>query len=204
MKEHPILFSTEMVQAIIAGRKTETRRIMKSNSSNMFFDENTGCWNEKNDPISGENIRNHYGERNDILWVRETWAKISTYPEPDCFGKYLYKSMGDTPEKWTPSIFMSKKAARIWLRIENIFPQKLQDISEEDAIKEGIEKIPSKVFTHPQYKNYYDDKDIYCSSYESFKSLWKSINGEESWKENPWVWVIKFKILSTTRRPDNI
>jgi len=183
--ERPILFSTPMVRAILSGEKLQTRRILK-----------------RQPHISGADIickirpiiystKHPYGEIGDILWVRETWQDLG-------FGIWIYKA--DDPKfggKWKPSIFMPKYASRIKLEITNIRAERLQDISYEDAVKEGIESSNefggNEGYLH-QYKNY-QGKDFDCDSIGSFLSLWESINGEGSWYDNPWVWVIEFKKL---------
>lgn len=167
MKERPILFQTEMVKAIISGIKTQTRRVIKSKLA-----------------------KNPYGEIGDLLYVRETWTKINDY-----FGdRIYYKANSDdwrATIKWKPSLFMPKKHARIWLEIEDIRRERVQDITEEDALAEGI---------------FWDDdcpQDVsngYCPGAfdlpsESFAYLWDSINVKRGygWDTNPEVWVIEFK-----------
>lgn len=183
MKDHPILFSTSMAKAILAGRKTMTRRIIKPQpidnievDGNFYEGNYKGYVKVDNHPNWQQQFAYEfcpYGEVGSTLWVRETWQKVDTYPEPDCFGKYLYKSMGDTCDKWKPSIFMPKDACRIFLKITDIKVERVQDISEEDAIKEGVES--------------------WCDAIDNFKQLWQSINGEESWNSNPWCWCISFE-----------
>jgi hypothetical protein len=180
MKFIPILFSTPMVQAIIDGRKTQTRRVVKDKAGD---------------------VKCPYGKEGDVLWVRETWAEL---PNPDCFGKYLYKSMGDTAEKWKPSIFMPKEACRIFLRVKSVRVERLQDISEDDAKEEGVESwINERLASKPVlYKNYEGDSAAwYCSkAVTSFETLWQSINGVDSWEANPYVWVIEFERIE---KPNN-
>lgn len=196
----PILFSTEMVKALLLGQKTQTRRVIKPQP------DDDGLWNDTDLPRSlqsnlkgwngtvnetGESkeFRCPYGQVGDLLWVRETW-RIDGHTTK-C---YLYKA--DLPVfsggvKWKPSIFMPRYACRLVLRITNIKVERLQSISEEDARREGVKYDLSLEFN--QYLNY--EKGIYqCpSAVESFKSLWSEINGEKSWSENPFVWVIQFE-----------
>jgi hypothetical protein len=101
--------------------------------------------------------------------------------------------------KWKPSIHMPKDAARIWLMLEDIRPQRLQDITEQDAIAEGI--LPIDQHGQLVWKRYDENATVTSSPIVSFWSLWSSINGEDSWQHNPWVWVVKFRVLSTTGRP---
>ncbi len=144
-----------------------------------------------------------YGSVGDILWVRETTAqKLIEYGTHEEW-KTIYKA--DNPnemdrENWKPSIFMPKKACRIFLQITDIKVERLKDISFQDAISEGVENkiIKSEVFkTYEGFKNYYpqdiEDEGYYKSPIDSYKSLWKSINGWNNWEENPFVWAITFK-----------
>lgn len=196
MKETPILFSTEMVKAILEGIKTQTRRIVKPQSG-ILTDELARSLNvrppkEQNTPV----IKCHYGKIGDVLWVRETFMPVTSFCEERVESGYAYKATDvDWGEyaKWKPSIFMPKEAARIWLRITNICVERLQDISEEDAIAEGVERCSH----YPKidgWKYYGKEKGWYLgSAISSFKSLWQSINGEQSWNDNPYVWVVEFE-----------
>lgn len=188
-KERPILFSGEMVRAILEGRKTQTRRIVKPalrNDTEMrFFQDEQPTY------------LCPYGKAGDLLWVRETWAEIC-YNECGCDGGecldhgFVYKA--DTPNdkypgewpneflpeevpcRWRPSIHMPRSASRILLEITDVRVERLQDISEEDAKAEGVEWMHSLL-----------------EPTESFSELWQSINGSESWANNPFVWAITFK-----------
>ena len=185
----PILFSTPMVQAIMKGQKTQTRRIVKGMAldwlqPDMFTPEFV---------VNPENNMCPYGKVGDMLWVRETWAKVSTFPEPDCFGKYLYKSMGDTPEKWMPSIFMPKDACRIFLKLTDIRIERLHELSEADARAEGVAHVIDKITGYCGYDYIIGGYNLMTTPYHGFRSLWKKINGEQSWNENPFVWVITFE-----------
>jgi len=190
--EYPMLFSTPMVQAILEERKTMTRRILKVQGCKPFLPDDT--WSET-DIIHW--TRNGstcpYGVPGDLLWVRETWMHAPNYPYlPE---KYYYKaSMSDQfikewPKSWKPSIHMPKSAARIWLEITDVKVERLQDISNEDALKEGIKVIePDEA-----YFDYMQYAGSYLHPRGSFFSLWEKINGKESLEQNPWVWVIEFK-----------
>lgn len=225
MKERPILFSTPMVQAILEGRKTMTRRIVKTtqngwncqknkefvqseNIAESFFDNRTASPSLKKE-LTGfhaffkDNESDHklgikcpYGQPGDVLWVRETFTRALT-------PKFLYKADGTQlfSAKWKPSIHMPKAAARIWLQVEEIRVERLQDITEADALAEGVKYIsmPQGFF----FMNYLIREYVYPATPKvSFKTLWEKINGDESWDSNPWVWVVKFKILSTTGKPE--
>lgn len=194
-----------MVQAILEDRKTMTRRVVKPQPSD------DGLWNDTRFPRSlqstlqgwngtvdstGESkqFKCPYGQIGDVLWVRETWR-------PCIFGvaKYCYKVavLNDIFKKeppliyvaddhksypWKPSIFMPKAACRLFLEITDIRVEWLQDISEADAKAEGVKA--EGALTH----------------YYWFEQLWKSINGADSWNNNPWVWVISFKRIE---KPEN-
>lgn len=186
-----------MVKAIIDGRKTQTRRIVKpqpySNLDDWFYNKGRCVYGLPN----GSEICTEllgiwdvcpYGKTGDFLWVRETFKTVETYLEPDFFGKYLYRAMGDTPDKWKPSLFMPKEAARIWLEIVDIKIERLHDIAEGDAVKEGINLNNCS-------------GDWKHTPVQEFELLWEKINGIESWNENPFVWAISFKVLSKTGKP---
>lgn len=205
MKYIPILFSTLMVQALLASRKTMTRRVVKALQPDTMADDKG--WSTKytyfTSNATGENIFNRlkdkcpYGKVGDVLWVRETWSLITPYgPEDYYFGykintgvqikassKYDYAS----PDIWRPSIHMPKEACRLFLEITNIRVERLQDITGEDALSEGVEVNT----TFPV---------AIGDAYRGFQKLWQSINGPESWEANPWVWVIEFKQID---KPDN-
>lgn len=209
IKERPILFQTEMVKAILEGRKTQTRRKIQTIFSDVCEKDNGQKWPWWSDEYGDDFwMLCKYGKPGDLLWVRETWGK--PYLEEDLATcKYLYKADWNeinqvkqalVGERWKPSIHLPKSASRIWLMIEDIRVERVQEISEEDAILEGIEKV--ELDSQPKWKRY---DEGFCTMYPtiSFKSLWHSINGEESWNSNPWVWVIKFRVLSKTGRPSD-
>lgn len=207
----PILFSTPMVQAILDGRKTQTRREIKYKKNIKNPKIGFTAFTEKGSfSVRGVHENGQYGEsffkmpicKGDILWVRETFAfapldleSKKNWPE---LSDYIYKAttLNSTTLKWKPSIFMPKEACRIFLEVTNVRVERLQDISEEDAIVEGI--------TEYAYGYWHNYESSFCGGrpktsvdyknpIESFKTLWQSINGKESWKANPWVWVYDFK-----------
>ena len=169
MNEKPILFSTPMVRAILDGRKTMTRRVVKCDS----IVDNKPYWN-----IGGFREGNFPYQVGIWLWVRETWQGTK-----DCIS---YKASDPQQvvefnyEPWRPSIFMPRWASRITLEITNVRVERLHEITEEDAEKEGVS------FT--QYTN--------ANARFHFMELWDSINSKKyPWESNPWVWVIEFKRL---------
>lgn len=243
--EHPILFSTPMVQAILAGRKTVTRRIIKESFNGCMT--NGGPHPCPNDPVvlyPGEVIESPiegekpitvdypqvraifhcstldaeakcpFGKVGDWLWVREAWTnatRMIAYNRSEGFIKYAADcDKGDLKAtKWKPSIHIRRADARIWLEVTEIKVEELQDITEEGAIAEGVEKMFFLNGEHTGWRNYTLPKDRNKLlphlnkqfARQSFESLWSSINGQDSWQQNPWVWAVSVRVLSTTGRP---
>ena len=191
--EKPILFSTEMVKAILAGRKTMTRRVIKPQPKGqlkcVIQHETSGrsCWMEDNaDQLSKDFKFHKYYEVGDILWVRETFC----YDDFDNGGETIYfkadytekegkELFTDLDLKWKPSIFMPRSAARLFLKVKNIRVERLQDITEEDAIAEGCDKLLMET----------------RSARNNFMNLWNFINTKRGyiWAMNNWVWVVEFE-----------
>lgn len=201
MKERPILFSTPMVRAILEGRKSQTRRIMKPQPE---YSEGMSKWvlYPKQHPTVYADLINAYkycpyGQVGDILWVRETWAyRRPIDAEQDWCSYYYYATDYDEyVDRWKPSIFMPKEASRLKLKVTNIRVERIQGISYEDAVLEGIESSnefqSNEGYLH-QYKDYIVD-DFALDAVDSYHTLWESINGKYSWQSNPWVWVIEFE-----------
>lgn len=201
MKEIPILFSTPMVQAILEGRKTQTRRVVKfpNDFTGEVFNNAPYGLKYSSSLYGGTIQRLAYALPGDLLWVREGFNYFgsldpgylsykATYPK--CLPARL-ESVPDIKEvTWKPSIHMPKSAARIWLEVTEVRVERLQDISEGDAKAEG-----SKAMSLDDLGN------TWANHKRGFQALWQSINGEESWQTNPWVWVISFKVLSTSGKP---
>ncbi len=197
MKERPVIFNGEMVRAIIDGRKTQTRRVMKvqpkpseTRSGDFWFSSkklesmvHVSDFTPGNSPIADCHLffQEHccpFGQVGGRLWVRETFG--------DCGNRLVYRA--DTEDgaasqvkRWVLSIHMPREACRILLEITAVRVERLNDISEEDAKAEGA---PTELCI------------IGEKHYMGFRTLWKSIYGEESWSANPWVWVIEFKQVS--------
>lgn len=170
----------------------------------------TWGWNQNDDPecISSdggptpENIM--WKRPGDVLWVRETWCPIT----PSNFNrqtKYIYASTVAQNKlnnnKWKPNIHMPKKACRLFLKVKSVRVERLQDITEEDAVSEGIEMVHNGGLV-PGYRNYLEGTIIKGSLLPkvSFRSLWYLLNGVGSWNANPWVWVVEFE---RTEKPAN-
>lgn len=203
MKEHPILFSTEMVQAIISGQKTMTRRIIKPQETfpHIAFDFFSLCDEQLLETMEIQyGVKCIYGKPGDLLWVRETF-------EEGCMGGYIYKADRNDLEikqykecgyKWKSSRFMPKEASRIWLKITNRKIERLKEITERDAKAEGVYEIEE----NEAYKDYMQENNgSFAFARGSFFSLWAFINGAASLYANPWVWVIEFEVISTDGRP---
>lgn len=166
-----------------------------------------------------------YGEPGDRLYVREAWRadksidamnakQIATaaleagYPKPWAPIQYEADGMRDNwvrhfgtvqtePGRYRHARFMPRWASRITLEITDIRVERLQDISEADAIAEGVERIPDNHGNGPAYRDYYLDRDDvaewFSNPVDSYRTLWESINGAGSWEKNRWVWVVEFK-----------
>jgi hypothetical protein len=154
-----------------------------------------GAWVEK----EGE-----YTKSGRQKWMFVTHTEEILYEAPAEFRKGRHHKDPYTPA-WHKRLarFMPKIAARIWLQVADIRVERLQDISEEDAKAEGVEKRPgSDLSTVFDYKHYGWDFSYDVDAKVSFRTLWESINGPESWAANPFTWVISFRVLSTTGKPD--
>ena len=187
MATKPILFNTQMVRAILDGRKTCTRRIVKPQPTAHY---GVQC------------IKPPY-QPGDILYVRETWS-LRFDGE-----KYFYKADKNTSReekrlldyndvKWRPSIHMPKEAARIWLKVTNVRVERLQDITEDGAEAEGA--IDNRGFIHSPENEY----DRIYTAREYFIKIWdrtikKSDLDIYGWDVNPWVWVIEFERCEKTQ-----
>lgn len=203
----PILFNTEMVRAIIDGRKTCTRRIVRPP---YFVD---GDENDKRSLITlrtatkNSSLYRQIGQMPypdapyrmcDILYVRETWCKNPNYDE------YYFKTResGIAPYglKWHPSIHMPKEAARIWLKVTDVRVERLQDITEEQACMEGTDPWDEACYENNGWHPTFSDPDSGGdpNMIDGFHKLWnstikKSDLDRYGWDANPWVWVIEFE-----------
>ena len=210
----PILFNTEMVRAILDGRKTCTRRVIKPQ-----WEECTACKYVHNEYIYDKMAENVYCARcgypmeperrspyqpGDILYVRETWERFECWncegdergncpkePKKSVLNKtcgcYMYRATDEISgdAKWHPSIHMPKEAARIWLKVTNVRVERLQDITADDIRSEGL----SSIAVHA------GNMEI---ALKEWKKLWNSTIKKSDldcygWDANPWVWVIEFE-----------
>lgn len=226
VRERPILFSGEMVKALLDGRKTQTRRIIKPQpvkgdlilkTQDALPADKRGMADDLFDAMVRHDLPPHcrYGSPGDYLWVRETWQQSRLVrkgggerftvrkPAPG-IGDLHYLADhyaghdGDEPPIWRSSIHMPRWASRITLEITEVRVQRLQDISEEDAQAEGVE--PGCLTCG---ENCIDRGGCGCCRpcyRESFCLLWNKINGPGSWDANPWVWAVSFRPLASATK----
>jgi hypothetical protein len=241
----PILFSTPMVRALLDGRKTQTRRIVKPQPINrqrvieglahvthgMDPKDDGAVWYVADGINPGTEIRCPYGSPGDLFWVRESvyiwgrWVangKTKTgKPERrfEALGRHV-KYEGDDPPlatvathdargSWNkrPSIHMPRSACRLVLRVTEVRVQRLQEISEADAIAEGAddidgERIDSERYIKASFLEMTAGKNHGCAFAQrrraAFWHLWDQINGKGSWASNPWVWTVTFEVVVKT------
>ena len=215
----PILFNTEMVRAILDGRKTCTRRLVKTrrkDACGFYVTKKTdgsfaGIYEyDENESMFDNPLEPPY-QPGDILYVRETWEHFeccccegdehgNCYREPQqsalnkSCGCYMYRATDEIygDAMWHPSIRMPKEAARIWLKVTDVRVERLQDITEEGAKKEGA--IDNRGFIHSPNNEY----DNVHTAREHFVKIWnntikKSNLDRYGWDASPWVWVIEFE-----------
>ena len=179
VRERPILFSGPMVRAVLEGRKTQTRRVMKPQPTTFFFGQVGEHFVFAAMDSHGGQISCSYGLPGDRLWVRETFATDSI--------RTLYYATDDVHElrKKRPSIFMPRIRSRILLEVIEVRAQRLQEISAEDCIAEGM---------HTNLR----ESEACADLLDRYHRLWDSINGKSHpWASNPWVWAITFRRLAT-------
>lgn len=196
--ERGMIFNSDMVRAILDGRKTQTRRPVKF----PFKDRNLGCELSGNELAgelsSGNYLNSPFGKPGDRIWVRETFqGPLFDIDQMDAYCKdsapfektqfCVYKADGKpAPEFfdaddnlhccWRPSIHMQRWASRLLLEITSVRVERIRSMSQDDARAEGVIAASGSM-----------------EAGLAFRELWDSIYGEESWKANPWVWVIEFE-----------
>lgn len=194
-----------MVQALLDKRKTKTRRTKGLKGMNVNPDKWEITFHEGKLLRKTRNIipmyvqtgiKCPYGEPGDVIWVRETFCYMDAAPN-----NYAYRAdygIDTVDWNWKPSIFMPKNACRIFLKITSIRVERLQDITEDDAITEGVK---SKYFDNTNnHFDYVTKKYLGINAKISFFTLWVSINGNDSLANDPWVWVIEFEQIE---KPEN-
>ncbi|WKI37700.1 hypothetical protein [Klebsiella pneumoniae] len=209
MKERGMIFNGEMVRAILDGRKTQTRRPIKWKQTRFTEigereDGSKWPWSEDAEHACDFWHPCPFGAVGDRIWVREAFRVHSRATD---VATLVYKASERnswteqthrvpvavcnkpaTPEKWTPSLHMPRWASRILLEITDVRVERLNAISQEDAQAEGMELTGWR----PTYSDPDSGGEV-MTPYDNFAELWSSIYGDESWKANPWVWVISFK-----------
>ena len=186
--ERPILFGTPMVRAIREGRKTQTRRVVKflgNRNPNWtgYAKDGLQLYNGRNEPC----ITKPPCQPGDLLWVRETWGK-------DDNGEYVYRANYGLTEddsfppsmfRWKPSIHMPKAAARIWLKVNAVWVDKVQNISEDEARAEGCLPLLDRYGV------------VMIAARGVYHARWDQGYARRGygWGANPWVWVIEFEVL---------
>lgn len=236
MKKRGMIFNAEMVRAILDGRKTQTRRIVKVNCMDICEKDDGSLWPWREDE---ENHGDYwypcpFGEVGDRIWVRETWALLGN--EDGCCidwngklckgdereaariyrasceqkqGDYGLWSIPDDADwktytenekfegAWRPSIHMPRWASRITLEITGVRVERLNDVSDTDAVAEGL--LPAGDMLPDYPGTFLTPKGDFATAKVAFQRLWESIYGEESWQSNPWVWVVEFKRVEGDR-----
>jgi len=198
MTTHPILFSAPMVRALLDGSKTQTRRVCKPQpiADSKFTGGHyiPATKRTLGAQISVEalyvGVACPYGQVDDLLWVRETFNRTNPHGKD---GHYFYRAdeAHEFPDAiWKPSIFMPRAASRITLEITGVRVERLQDISESDALAEGISQdLMDTLQSNAEHANQREP----TPGKSAYEILWEDINGAGSWDLNPWVWVIEFK-----------
>lgn len=218
MKERPISMSASMVRAILEGRKTQTRRVVKAQPAcpdhfvglSQQFKFGSMYWYQDGTMDAVSQWRCPYGKVGDRLWVRETFADVTrAFQSYDCEdmqniafradnsvyiagGAYL-EQLGDSGifvDKWKPSIFMPRYASRLTLKITDVRVERLQSISDSDCEAEGVR--PS---VDGDARDWLPNETGWQRTY---RQLWGKINGKQSWNDNPFVWVVKFMRLENS------
>ena len=246
MTERPILFSAPMVRAILAGTKTQTRRVVKSHKAftewgvkgpdNAYDatvdDAGQGFFLVAGDQGYAGPVPCPYGQPGDRLWVRETWSPdfANHYPNQPAFyaadghhhidietrdgvrGIYSPESRVFVPFKWRPAIHMPRRASRIMLEVTGVRVERLQDITEADAIAEGARRFDDIPVGTPRaygdlcrwsMESPRDTDECLSTARMAFANLFCKVNGKRvrgavdfsRWDSNPWVWVVEFRRL---------
>jgi len=211
MTEYPLICNAQVVRNILDGRQTQDRRPIKPQPStgirkSVFVKSGL-------EDGHGRELKSPFGKPGDVLWVRETFA-IKSKSKPlalqrrpiECYMEYVhgadqlkegyklvYRADSNYLIKWRPSIHMLREFCRLRLRVKRVWVERVQDISEEDAIAEGIEV--STAHGEPAYYLYNDKLRYTPDPIESFQTLWESLY-PGSWDTNVWVWACEFDTIS--------
>ena len=226
MRERPINLKAHEVLAILDGRKTQLRRVVKPQPSKDHLfqgwvldstcgqDVGKAAWAVGDGPLMQDvvHVRCPFGQVGDRLWGRETWMDLLG---DDNRNQYSYRA--DAPSvsfgseardyglKWRPPINMPRSASRILLEVVSVRAERLQDISEEDAFSEGIERIEEHSWsakgaaplgTFRGMDEWSDTEPFWTDATDAYRSLWEIEHGLDSWNAIPWVWVVEFRRIN--------
>ncbi|EPH5256774.1 hypothetical protein ACS0KS_002601 [Vibrio cholerae] len=198
MKVVPMIFNTDMVKALMAGDKAVTRRPVKIDYERGMNGPVVRGRNGEVSVLSFAPIAGlcPFGNFGDLIYVRETFRLFNHSDECGCSDYcpcppsgtpvYFATCGGDSESKWKPSIHMPRAASRLTLKVTDVRIERVQDITEEQAIKEGINK-------HHQLPAFKSPIGYHTSPVYAFEELWNSIYG--NWEDNPYVWVIEFEVI---------
>lgn len=213
MKEYLILFNSDMVRAILAGRKTQTRRVVKAqphDHQDGTFSRNAWLRCRADQFLDFFDSPHPLGQPGDHLWVKETFARHPKYAQ------VAYRADGEAFEdadgftwrpNWSPSIHMPRKLSRITLEVTDVDIKRLRDMTNDDAIAEGAYEV-SRVGDGPASATWTmgaGQEWRYESPLQAFEAIWNSIYARRGlgWDVNPWVWVITFKRVGSQKCPKN-
>lgn len=219
----PILFNTDMVEAILKDKKNVTRRVVKLDLGLADMDKNDGSYlklpDEYGDFHNAKDLCKY--QPGDILYVRETW-QITSMNNIDKRIKFLFRAkpneiLNDTyvgketydnlikfsvKNGWQPSLFMPKEAARIFLKVTNVDIQRIQNITDDEIKAEGVREFTKDgdIFKY-NHKDEFDWQNAPRTPREAFRELWDSTVKKKDlpiygWEANPWVWIIEFKRIN--------
>lgn len=197
-KERPILFSGPMVRAILEGKKTQTRRVVRPQPEIIPGAPALQAWLEV---VDDGTIPCPYGVPGDRLWVRETWGRTDYEYDGPFQNCTIYRADGEsglsdvTANRWRPSIHMPRWASRLTLEVVDVRVERVQSISNTDAEAEGVAAW-AKAYCSQRPRD-----ELQPWAY--FQLLWDSINKSRGygWDANPWVWVVEFRRVESEARP---
>jgi hypothetical protein len=210
VKEHGILFSAPMVRSILAGTKTQTRRIAKAPKGHRVgsLDSIAGAMMvvREDDPTRGRLVHAPHGPVGRRLWVRETWAPWGEHLESHGEAHVIEDARRQMPwasivrradangghvdvKRWKPAIHMPRWASRIALEVTRVRLERVQSITEYDARAEGVDTGPTVGEVYRLADGRVDARSVYAD-------LWDTINGKGSWASNPWCWAYDFKRIA--------
>lgn len=217
MGDHPILFSASMIRALIAGTKTQTRRIVKGAPVGMVRligrdDRPTGEYGfcATHDRVINRHIACPYGVPGDVLWVRETWQSdvAHAYTKPSLIPhgeRFFYRAGGSQNTTdlsvcatgWRPGIHMPRWASRITLRVTDVRVERLNEISEADCIAEGIwsERLANGTLWHTGAEDR-DGEITALTAQTAYCRLFEHINGHDREPDDPWLWCVSFERIA--------